>query len=686
MLALAASVAASDAGHAAASRGAVSSLSAEKRAENLVRRMTLEEKIASLHGLGTREHQRYVPGVPRLRIPPLVVTNGPAGISAGDDPVQRPATALPAPIALAASWDRGLARRYGSAIGDEARSLGAGLVEGPDLDIARVPEHGRTFEAFGEDPYLTGQMGANEVAGIQSRGVIAQAKHFVGNNQETNRLTVNAVVAPRVLREIYLPPYEAAIKGGRVASVMCAYNRVNGVHSCEDRWLLRDVLRRDFGFGGFVMSDFGATHSTAASVRAGLDLEMPRGQFYAAALRDAVRARQISVAAIDRLIARRFTAMIRFGLMQPNRTAKPIPVKAHGAFARAAAERGIVLLKNAQRELPLDPRRIRTIAVIGEYGVGAHTGGRGSSRVNPLYTVNPVEAIARRAGRGVRVSYAYAKGAAGITPAVQLARSADVAIVMVGDSRTEAEDRTTLALPDAQDDLVRAIARVNTRTIVVVKSGGPVLMPWLSQVPAVLEAWYPGQEDGNAVAAILFGDVNPSGKLPLTFPRTEAQSPVHATSRFPGINGAARYSEGLLVGYRWYDKTKAAPLFPFGFGLSYTTFSYRRIDVVRRDAPQPAARVSVVVTNTGTRAGAEVAQLYVAGPAGSLEPAKQLRGFRKVLLRPGRSTRVTFDLDRRAFSTWNEDQRKWTVRPGFYRLLVGASSRDLRQQGTLRVG
>jgi beta-glucosidase len=655
-------------GAAAASR---TPATPEERAAQLVSQLTLDEKITQLHGIRNANHQRFVPGVARLGIPPLRITNGPAGVGPSDDPQQKPATALPAPISLAATFDPGLAGAYGDVQGAETRDLAHGLLEAPDINLTRVPQNGRTFETYGEDPHLAGRISVANIRGVQRNGIIAEVKHYAANNQETDRFTVNELIDERTLQEIYLPAFEASVKEGRAGTVMCAYPKVNGLFACENPDLLDSVLRGQWGFDGFVQSDFGATHSTVASAVAGEDLEMPTGEFFDIAMRDAVTSGQISESVIDRMIIRRYAVMIRFGLFDRPLTPSPIPAERDGAIARQIAEQGTVLLKNSGGSLPLDPAATRKVAVVGPFAGAAHTGGGGSSQVLPLYTVDPVTGIKNRLGAGADVSFADGSD---ITAAADLAKAADVALVMVGDNETEGRDRPNLSLSGNQDPLVAAVAAANPRTVVVVKSGAPVLMPWLDRVPAVVEAWYPGEEDGNAVASVLFGDVNPSGKLPVTFPRAETDTPAHTPDRWPGVNGTATYSEGLQIGYRWYDGQGIEPLFPFGYGLSYTTFRFGHLTV---NPTRIGATVGVDVTNTGTRAGADVAQVYVGAPVATGEPPRQLKGFQKVFLRPGQTRRLTFTLNRRAFSVWDATEHAWTTSPGRYAVSVGDSSRNL---------
>ena len=646
------------------------SLPPEKRAELLVGQMTLDEKVQEIHMLDVPDHPREVAGIERLGIPALKITNGPAGAGPGDSSTAQPATALPSALGMAASWDPRMAAAFGRVAGQEVRDRGEGLIEAPGLNITRVPRNGRDFEYLGEDPYLTAQMVVPEVRAIQAQGTIAEIKHYAANNQETDRKTVNEVIDERTLREIYLPGFEAAVKQGGAGAVMCAYPSVNGQFGCENTHQLKDVLRGDWGFDGFVQSDYTATHSTVAAALAGEDLDM-KHVYYGDATKAAVESGQLAESVVDTMLVRRFAQMFRFGLFDDPRTPTPIPGRQDGAVARSIAEQSAVLLKNDGGQLPL--RSVRTVAVIGPYAGAAHTGGGGSSQVTPLYTVSPVDGIT---SKGVTVTYADGSDPAA---AAALAKSADVAVVMVGNKDKEGSDRPNLSLPSGQDQLVSAVAAANAKTVVVLKTGGPVLMPWLSQVRAVLEAWYPGEEDGNAVADLLFGDANPSGKLPMTFPNAENETPANTPQQYPGVDGTATYSEGLQVGYRWYDARNVAPLFPFGYGLSYTSFAVRHLSVAGR------GHVAVDVTNTGTSTGADVVQAYVAAPASAGEPPRQLRGFAKVTLRPGETKHVVLTLDPHSFSVWDTAAGRWATAPGRYTVLAGDSSRDLPLHQTVTV-
>jgi beta-glucosidase len=643
--------------------------SPDRRAAELVAAMTLDEKISQLHLQPDAEHQRFVPPIPRLGVPGFRIANGPAGMGPADDKPQKPATALPATMALASTFDTDLARRYGRLIGDETRALAHNVSEGPDINIARVPRNGRTFEGMGEDPVLVGALGAADIRGIQENGTIAEVKHYAANNQETDRHSIDEHIDERTLNELYLPHFEQAVTEGHAGSVMCAYPKINGVFTCENPALLQDKLRDDWGFKGFVQSDWGAAHSTVGSANAGMNLEMIDGTWYGDKMKQAVLAGQVSEQRVDQLLLPRFRTMFAFGQFDHPPVLTPLPTAQHDAAAKQFAERGMVLLRNEHAQLPLDPA-VKSIALIGPFATKAKTGGGGSSAVIPTSTVDPLP------GLRARVPGAAVTSDDGSDPAraAALAAGSEVAVVMVGDNEAEGKDRPSLALDGNQDALVAAVAAANPHTVVVVKSGGPVLMPWVSSVPAILQAWYPGQQDGAAVASVLFGDVNPSAKLPITFPAADADTPANTAARFPGVNGVAEYSEGLQVGYRWFDAQGKEPLFPFGYGLSYTTFAFSGLSV--RSAGD-GATATFTVRNTGHRAGAEVAQLYLGFPAAAGEPPRQLKGFSRVELAPGQSRRVTIHLDARAFSVWNAGSHAWTPVKGGFTVQVGDSSRSL---------
>ncbi|MGO8720880.1 MAG: glycoside hydrolase family 3 C-terminal domain-containing protein [Acidobacteriaceae bacterium] len=655
------------------------SLTPEQRADLLIHAMTLNEKITMVHGVDPRPITGYVGYVspnPRLGIPALRLADGRAGVGNGAKDV----TLLPAPIAAAASWDTALLHTFGEVLGNEEWRKGTNVSLAPSIDVVRVPEWGRTFESYGEDPYFNGQMAIAEIQGIQSQGPIANANMYLTMNQENNRFKEDSVVDRRTLHEIYLPPFEAAVEEGHVGTVMCAYVKTNGTYSCENPYLLTTLLKKQLEFQGWVMSDWGATHSAIPSAIAGLDQEMPGAKYYGEPLKAAVENGQVPMATLDEHVRRILVTMFRFGLFDKPQTGTwdaYVRTPAHAAFALRAAEQGTVLLKNADNILPLSETEL--IAVIGAAGgLKPKASGGGSSGMVAPYVIAPVEGIRKRLAGHAQVSYADGSD---LAKAAEVARSAKVAIVFVNTNDSEGRDRPDLELPNHQDELVRDVANANPNTIVVLDTGGPVLMPWIDKVRGVIEAWYSGQEDGNAIAAILYGDVNPSGKLPLTFPGTATEIPTSTREQWPGINGTSTYSEDLDVGYRWYDANHVQPLFPFGFGLSYTTFRLSDLSATPKKIggadSDRKVQVSLKVTNTGKRAGAEVIQVYVEQPRKNGEPPRQLRAFSKVKLTAGQTQQVTLHLTQRSFSIYDPELHRWEVRNGDYGIFVGTSSRDL---------
>jgi beta-glucosidase len=655
------------------------SLSAEKRADLLLHAVTQDEKITMVHGVDPRPIPGYVgfvPGNARLGIPALRLADGRAGVGNGAKDV----TLLPAPIAATSSWDTNLLRKFGEVLGDEEWGKGTNVALAPSIDVVRVPEWGRTFESYGEDPYFNGQMAIAEIQGIQSQGPIADANMYLTMNQEDNRFKEDSIVDRRTLHEIYLPPFEAAIEEGHVGTIMCAYVKTNGTYSCENPYLLTTLLRKQLAFEGWVMSDWGATHSTVASANAGLDQEMPDAKYYGAALKAAIASGQVSSATLDAHVRRILVMMFRFGLFDKPQTGtwnSYVRTPEHAAFSLRAAEQGTVLLKNAGGVLPLSDGE--SIAVIGAAGgAKAKASGGGSSGMIAPYVVSPVDGIRKRLGGRAEVSYADGSD---LAKAAEVSKAAKVAIVFVNTDDSEGRDRPNLELPNHQDELVEAVAAANPHTIVVLNTGGPVLMPWLDKISGLIEAWYPGQEDGTAIAAILYGDVNPSGKLPLTFPSSADEIPTSTAEQWPGVNGNSTYSERLDVGYRWYDAHHVQPLFPFGYGLSYTTFQLSDLRVtptkIAGTGSKANVQVDLQVKNTGKRAGAEVIQVYVEQPAKNGEPPRQLRAFTKVELRAGQSESVHLELAARSFSIYDPDLHAWEMPGGEYKILVGTSSRDL---------
>ncbi|HVW21816.1 MAG TPA: glycoside hydrolase family 3 C-terminal domain-containing protein [Opitutaceae bacterium] len=672
----------------------------EARVEDLLRRLTLEEKVSLLHA----DSKFSTAGIPRLGIPERWMSDGPHGVREEIGPYTWAkagrtddfSTYLPVATALAATWNPDLARAYGTTIGQEARKRGKDIMLGPGLNIQRTPLCGRNFEYMGEDPWLTSRMAVASVLGAQAQDIASCVKHFAANNQEWERRKVDVRMDERTLREIYLPAFRAVVQEGHAWAVMSAYNKFRGEYCSQNGHLLNDILKKEWGFPGIVVSDWAATHDTLGSAFGGLDVEMgsdlPWQDFYfAGPLLAAVRRGEVPEALIDDKARRSLRVMIATHVLDA-RPPGSINTPAHQGTARKVAEEAIVLLKNEGRALPLDPGRLRSIAVIGENAVRLQAHGGESSELKAFYEVSPLEGILRRVGARLNVTYAagYGKSAdpGALARAVEAARAADVAIVVGGlnhDSGFDCEgaDRTSLALPYGQDELIRQVSAANPRTIVVLVNGSPVTMDgWLGRVPALVEAWYPGMEGGNALAAVLFGDVNPSGKLPCTFPRRLEDSPAHALHAYVE-EGVEEYKEGLLVGYRWYDTKGIEPLFPFGFGLSYTRFDYS--DLAVAPGPGGTAVASFTLTNSGARAGAEVAELYVHEERPRLErPEKELKGFRKVYLQPGESRRVAIALAARAFAYYDPARPGWVAQADDFRILVGSSSRDIRLQGAFR--
>ena len=648
--------------------------------------MTISEKIGMLYppaGYGLTGYQQVLAPIPSLCVPSLIMQDGMAGIR-GTQPGT--ATSFPAPIAVGASFDAGVASQYGAAIGREALKKGIDAIQGPFVNIARVPQAGRNAEGYGEDPYLTTQLADSDIQGTQSTGVFSVTQSITAYNQETSRNSMNENVSDRALHEIYLPPIEGAVQQG-VGGIMCVYPSINGTQACQDSSLLTGVLKDQFGFQGFVRTDFAAAPDDVAAMNAGTDFFNP---FNLAAVTSAIQSGQIPLARLNDAVSRILSTMFRFGVF--NRRSKGTAdtnstTQRNLKVALDTAEQGSVLLQNNGPILPLDINRVGSVAVIGADGsTAAQTTESGTAFVAqlPSNIVTPLQGIQEAAG--ARASVAYNDGT-DLTSAVAAAAAAKVAVVFVSDPAGENADLATLALPGNQDQLVEAVAAANPNTVVVINSGNPVLMPWLKQVKGVLEAWFPGQQDGTAIAALLFGEVDPSGKLPMTFPSSDTASPVGTNSQWPGIGGLVQYSEGLNVGYRGYQAERIKPLFPFGFGLSYTTFAFSDLSISPpRTTANDSILVNATVTNTGKAAGAEVAQLYLGDPAAAGEPPRQLKGFDKVALSPGQSALVTFTASPRDMSYWDNASQSWTMANGRYKVMLGDSSVNLPLSGhfTLR--
>jgi beta-glucosidase len=645
---------------------------AASRAAELREKLSLDEKLRLVHG-GQGAFVGNVAAVAGL--PALTLQDGPAGVARFGG-----VTAFPAPITLAASWNRELVQRWGAAMAAEERGKGAMVQLGPMMNLVRSPAAGRNFESFGEDPFLSAELVAADVIGIQSQKVVATAKHFIGNEQETNRGDGDSQIDERTLHEIYYAPFEAAVRAG-VGAVMCSYNRLGGIYACENPAALRD-LKSGMGFTGWVMSDWGATHSTVASANAGLDMEMPDDRYFGSALASAVAAGSVPQARIDDMVGRILTALLRIGVLDDLPTGTPDSVVTsaeHSALAREAAAAGITLLTNRDDALPLDAT-VKSIAVIGSAGGDAPcSNGGGSAYVEARKVVSPLAALRAQAGSAMSITYSRGDGEGGDqAQAVAAAAAADAAIVFATADSTEGEDRGSLSLRADTDALIAAVAAANKRTIVVLHVPGAVVMPWLEQVKAVLVAFYPGEENGNAIAPVLLGAANPGGKLPVSFPSAAADLP--RVSR----ETAVPYREGLTVGYRGLDAQGIEPLFPFGHGLSYTSFTFTDL-VIRPGATQGSIAVDFTVTNTGPRAGTEVAQLYLGFPASAGEPPWVLRGFSRITLAVGESRNTTIELSFRELSCWDPKAHGRYVPSGIYRLAVGSSSRDLPLRASVQV-
>lgn len=684
----------------------------DEKADATLAQMTQADKLQMVQGGVTvldgvynytipRGAGGWVPGISRLNIPTLYLADGSVGVGNAVGP----ATALPSSIASAASWDLNEATKYGSLIGTELADFGINVNLGGNINlIGRDPRDGRTFETKGEDPILAGKITAAHIGAIQAQHVIGSIKHFSFNDQESGRGTANVIIDERGARESDLLAFEIGVKDSNVQSVMCSYNLTNGAYDCENSHLLNDVLKRDWEFPGFVMSDWWATHSTATAANNGLDQEQPNQQYFSS-LGYAVSGGAVPQSRLDNMVHRILRAMYEVGMFDNPQTIQPIPAAADAAIAQEVEEQGAVLLKNSSNQLPLSGS-VSSIAVIGSHADIAVLSGGGSAQVQPVGGAistqpnapcppcwapvvwdpsSPLKAIQAKAP-SAKVQYADGSDT---STAASLATSSQVAIVFVNQWASEGMDEPSLALSDLvnptpidQDALVSAVAAANPHTIVVIESGGPILMPWLKNVSAVLEAWYPGQSGGPAIANLLFGAVNPSGKLPVTFPAGDSQLPRPITPQPPGGSTPfdLKYSEGYNVGYKWFDSNGLTPLFPFGYGLSYTTFSITNPAVVNNlsSPPKPNFQVTFTLANTGATTGAEVTQVYLGMPASLNEPPKRLVGWQKVKLDPGASKNVTIEVDQNdsshPMSYWDTVSSSWKVASGTYTVYLGNSS------------
>lgn len=702
----------------------------EERVEDALSRMTLEEKIAVTHA----QSKFCSPGVARLGIPEFWMTDGPHGIRPEvlwDEWDQAGWTndscvAFPALTCLAATWDTDMSMLYGKSIGEEARYRNKTVLLGPGVNIYRTPLNGRNFEYMGEDPYLAGRMVVPYVQGVQQNGVAACVKHYALNNQEVNRHTTNVIVDDRALYEIYLPAFKAAVQEGKAWSIMGAYNLYKGQHACHNQYLLNDILKGEWGFDGVVVSDWGGVHDTDQAITNGLDMEFGSwtdglsngasnaydNYYLADPYFERIQSGKAGTKELDDKVRRILRLAFRT-TMDRNRPYGAMRSPEHYDAARKIGEAGIVLLQNNGNLLPIDLAKTKKIAVIGENAVKMMTVGGGSSSLKVQREISPLDGIRNRVGNRAEVVYArgYVGDASGeyngvvsgqnlkddrspeelIAEAVRVAGEADYVIFIGGLNKSahqdcEDSDRTGLGLPYGQDRVITELVKTNQNLVVVNVSGNAVAMPWIKEVPAVLQAWFLGSEAGNAIAAVLMGDVNPSGKLPFTFPARLEDVPAHQLGEYPGSEKVGdivneKYNEGIFVGYRWADKQKKAkPLFPFGHGLSYTTFEYGKpVADKKAMTADDTITFTVTVKNTGDREGQEVVQLYISDKKSSLpRPVKELKGFKKVKLAPGEEQKVSFTVAKDALSFFDGAKHEWIAEPGKFEAVIAASAADIR--------
>ena len=701
----------------------------EARVEDALSRMSLDEKIAAIHAQSTFS----LPGVKKLGIPELWTSDGPHGVRPevpwndwGNPGWNNDScVAFPALTCLAATWNRDVAGQYGAAIGEEARFREKDVILGPGVNMYRSPLCGRNFEYMGEDPYLAGKLAVPYIHGLQSKGVGACVKHYACNNEERHRHKTDVEVSERALREIYLPAFEMAVKEGGAWSMMASYNLFRGTHCCHNGYLINDILKGEWGFDGVVMSDWAGCHDTKEAVLGGLDVEfgtrvgkkMPAGEsvydtyYLAEAYKQGILAGEFSEEGLDEKVRR----VLRLTFRTAMNTDKPFGsmcTQEHLDVARKVAQEGIVLLKNDGDVLPV--RKPGKISVVGENAYKKMCIGGGSSMLKPIYEMSPLEGILERAARdGMEV--VYSRGYVGdttttqdgissfqkladdrpraelIAEAVENSRDADYVIYVGGLNKSlyqdcENRDRLEYGLPYGQDELISELAKVNPNMTVVIISGNAVAMPWIDQVPSVLLGWYGGSEAGRAIADVLFGDVNPSGKLPFTFPVKLEDNPAHYNGKTFPTRGKNHYDEGIFLGYRWHEKMDIKPLFAFGHGLSYTDFEYGDVTLSSKKIRGGNITVKVPVTNVGQVAGSEVVQVYVHDCEASVEmPEKQLKGFDKVYLEPGQTKTVSIELGPDAFRFFDEESMDWKTEPGDFEILVGSASDNISRTVTVRL-
>jgi beta-glucosidase len=657
-----------------------------KDIKSLISQMTLEEKATICTGLGPWQ----TVDIERLKIPRITMSDGPHGVRRVKNiedfglAESIPATCYPPAVALASTWNRELIQQVGEHLGKECLSLDVDILLGPGVNIKRTPLCGRNFEYYSEDPYLAGELASAFVRGVQSKGVGTSLKHFTANNQEHERFIISAEIDERTLREIYLPAFERVVKETQPYTVMCAYNKINGVYASEHHDILTKILKSEWGFNGFVVSDWGAIHNRIAAIKSGLELQMPGpNNVDVKKVINAVKRNELDETILDQSVER--ILRIVFKAKETKKGEREFDSEEHHRFAQAVASEGIILLKNENNLLPI--KNVSSIAVIGRMAKEPRFQGGGSSLINPTKVDIPIEEIKKLAGEETRLEYADGYDKEGtdknlITEACEIAKDVEVVIIFSGlpfEYESEGYDRKSIEMPEGHVELIKAVSKINSKTIVVLNNGSVISMyRWIEDVPAVVEAYLLGQAGGGAIAKVLFGRVNPSGKLTETFPIKLNHNPSHLN--YPGEAGKVCYGEGLYVGYRYYDKKMIEPLFPFGFGLTYTTFSYSNLSVSSESFKDiEGITVSVDITNTGPISGKEIVQLYISQRNPKVDrPYKELKGFNKVELNPNETKTVTFELDSRAFGYYSVIHKTWVWDSGEFDILIGASSKDIR--------
>ena len=685
----------------------------------LIKQMTLEEKVNMIHASSSFTSG----GVPRLGIPELVTSDGPHGVrpehGRGWDLLNNlpdSSTYLPTGVCLAATWNPQLGYAFGSVLGSEAAYRGKNVILGPGINIIRTALNGRNFEYQSEDPFLVSKMVVGYIKGVQDQGISACVKHYAANNQEVLRHSIDVEMSERALREIYLPGFKAAVQEGNVNTLMASYNKFRGQWAAQNNYLLNQILKKEWGFKGMIISDWDAVNSTMQPAWNGMDLEMgtdlhmlpnPKyNKFYFGdTLVSLVKTGRLPEYLLNDKVRRILYVMYRTNMINGIKNKGSFNTKEHQQTAAKIAEEGIVLLKNDNNTLPLQKDKIKSIAVIGYNAERKQAMGGGSSQIRAFYEITPLEGLKNQAGKNIKINYSQGykiergatANAAMIAAAVEAAKKSDVAIIVGGwthgynydvwsDNAYDAEDydKPNMNMPFGQDELIKAVQKANPKTIVVLMGGGAIDMTqWVSGAPAILQAWYPGLEGGNALAKIIFGEVNPSGKLPMSFPKKLEDEPAHKLGDYPGDSTTVYYYDDIYVGYRYYDTYKVDPQFAFGHGLSYTTFDYGSLNVVSNGK---TATVTLTVKNTGKVAGADVAQVYIKQENSTLpRPEKELKGFQKIFLQPGEQKTITIELNEGAFQYFNDVQNEWVMEAGIFDVLVGSSSRMIKLTGKVKM-